>query len=147
MDVHKWKISEVLDTVNQVLVKASQLVRVVQILTSGYEMEVLVGNIYRQVHFYSAILSELLSSMQLLSKQIVTPALLPYGELMRIIQLGISQYQLLPAMPTDHTSNYYELISVSLHNGIVYLHVPFCKGQKIYIMFSHIQASMKIILL
>lgn len=48
-------------------------------LTSGYEVEVWVDSTHTEAHF-SAIFSELLCSMQMLTKQNVIPVLLTYGE-------------------------------------------------------------------
>lgn len=111
--------------VNKVLQQALDSVQGLQELTSEYEMEVWVDSVYTQVHFCSTVFSVLLSSMQFLGKQIVTPASMPYTELIQIVCLGISHYQLTPALPTDHIRSYHELPSVSLQNGTVYLLAPF----------------------
>lgn len=82
LQIRKQKIYQAVNKVLQHF--ASHFVKGLQVLTSGYEMEVWVNSIYTQVHFYVAVFSKLLfSGMQMLNQQIITPALLPYAELVR----------------------------------------------------------------
>ena len=129
LEQHKDKINDLVTTVNEILGQTNLILSRVEMLTAGNEMELWIDNIYSQVVFYSSLFSRLLDAMGDLGNQKVTPNVLHYAELKRVIQKAEDQYQLIPAVPKDSLYQYYALISVSFFNHTVWLHIPFVESR------------------
>lgn len=125
LKLHQEKLNSIVVTVNSVLDTTNALIEGVTKLSNALAMGTWVDGIYTEITFYANLFDNLLSSMQMLAHQIVTPTLLPYSELLRIVNIGINEFHLISALSEDHLANYYSLLSVSFHEGAVFIHIPF----------------------
>lgn len=97
----------------------------VNILYVGLTLSSLINSLHTQSSYYTNHFTFLEESVNLLSKEVVTPEFLHFSELQRLVKYATKVYNFRPAVPLTHLESYCSLLQVSVSNGAILLHLPF----------------------
>ena len=64
-----------------------------------------------RVFYYKSYFDEMVANLNLAARNIVSPTLLSYAELDKVVTLAIAEFKLTPAVTLDNLQDYYQLIS------------------------------------
>ena len=92
-----------------------------------------IDSLYDQVNFYHSVFLTTIENIHLLSQGVITPSLLPFSELVRLLRLATGEYKYKPAVPENHLERYYSLIEPVLEQGRLYLLIPFVEKKNYYV--------------
>ena len=94
----------------------------------------IINDLYVQVVHYESLFNNLLLAIELLTRDIVSPFLLPFSELGAVLERGSHEFSLRPL--TSHFL-YYTLLTTSMVNHTLKIHVPF-KEEETYKLVTFI---------
>ena len=119
------KLGEITHLLNEVSAQVTLLSDGLNTLNVQVTTNSLVDSLYTQVTYYGQLFMQMLNTLNLLSRGVVTPTLLPYSTLAGIVEYVIVVEGLFPAVHDHRIEDYYSLIQVEFDGRQILLYLPF----------------------
>lgn len=119
------KLGEIAHLLNEVSAQVTLLSDGLDTLNNKVNINSLVDSLYTQVTYYGQLFMQMLNTLNLLTRGVVTPTLLPYSTLTGIVNYAMVVEGLFPAVDDNRIEDYYSLIQVDFDDRQILLYLPF----------------------